>query len=293
MSTQSNAIAKAQQEIASGKRLERPSQGASDFVTLIDYRSRDLRLKTFQDSINDTTTSLNDGVSHLTEAEEILTTAHRLGSEGANAATDDNAYEALATNVDALIERLLTVANSQSGGRYLFAGAASTTQPFEVTARDAAGRPTTIDYRGSDERSKGIIAPGQTVDTIYSGNRVFQSPGADVFQSLIDLRDTLRNPAPDQNTRATTLNARIKEIEVARKSVLSTVGEQASSLENLEALKFRIDDVRVNVQGRMGEIEGTDFAEAAVRFQEQQNAFQATLSVTAKIFEASLVDFVR
>jgi flagellar hook-associated protein 3 FlgL len=282
-----------QQRISSGIKLAKPSDGASDFVTLIDYKSRDQRLGNYQSAIADATSTLNDGVTHLTEAAQILTLAHNAASEGANASADEKSYEALAANIDAYINRMVDVANGKSGGRYLFGGTATTKAPFSVTGVDAVGRPTGIAYGGSDERSQGIIGANLSVDTTYSGNRVFQNPGTDVFQTLLTLRDDLRNPALTQPQRAAQLNQHMQSLDGARNYVLSSVGEQSSALENMEALRTRIDDVRINVQGRVGELEGTDFAEAAVKFQEQQNALNATLAVTAKIFEVSLLDFMR
>ena len=128
LQSQTAAIGDWQAKISSGKRLERPSQGPSDFVSLIDYKARDLRLSTSLGTISDATNDLNEGVSHLTEAGQVLTKAHALASDGANAATDGQQYEALASEVEGLLGRLIDLGNAKVGGRYLFGGTATTTQ---------------------------------------------------------------------------------------------------------------------------------------------------------------------
>lgn len=291
LQAQAAATAKWQTQIASGKRLNKPSDGASDFAALIDYRARDLRLGTSLGTIADAANSLNEGVNHLTEAQSVLTRAHGLAADAANGSSDAATYEAVATEIDGLLARFVDLSNAKTGDRYLFGGTATTTQPFAVTATDASGRPTAIAYQGSDERSKGVVGQGQTVDTIYAGNETFQA-GPDAFQTLMTLRDNLRDPGLTQPQRADLLNQRMAELEASRTTVLNAVGEQSSNLENLQALQTRVQDVRVSVQGRAGELEGTDFAEAAVKFQEQQNAFQATLAVTNKIFAVSMLDYM-
>jgi flagellar hook-associated protein 3 FlgL len=293
MQSQAASVAKWQQAIASGRRLEKPSDGPSDFVAMIDYKARSVRIDTLKTAINDSTTTLNEGVSHLTEAHDVLTKAFTLAADGANAATDDRAYPAIAAEVDALLTRMIEIGNAQPGGRFLFGGTKTATKPFTVATTNLNGQPETIVYNGSDERSKGIIGSGQTVDTTYAGGRVFQDPSADVFQSLIALRNDLQDTSLNQTAKAQALNVRMAEIDKARNRLTATMGEQASSLENLEALNNRLGDVKVNVEGRLGDISGTDFAEAAIKFQEQQNAFQATLAMSAKIFDASLLDFIR
>jgi flagellar hook-associated protein 3 FlgL len=291
LQTQASASAKWQSQILTAKRLNKPSDGASDFVSLVDLKARELRLGTSLGTIADATNALNEGVNHLTEASQVLTHAHSLALDAANASSDGPAYEAIAVEVDALLSRFTDLANAKVGDRYLFGGTATTTKPFEVTATDGNGRPTAITYQGADERSKGVVGQGQTVDTIYVGNQTFQA-GPDAFQTLMTLRDNLRDPSLSQAQRSDLLNQRMAELETARTTVLNTVGEQSSNLESLQALETRVQDVRIGVQARAGELEGADFAEATVKFQEQQNAFQATLAVTSKIFAVSMVDYM-
>jgi flagellar hook-associated protein 3 FlgL len=291
LQSQAAGTAKWQTQILTAKRLNKPSDGASDFVSLVDLKSRELRLGTSLGTIADAANSLNEGVNHLTEAHSVLTRAHDLASDAANTHTDATSYEAIASEIDSLLGRFVDLANAKVGDRYLFGGTATTTPPYEITATDANGKPTAITYRGSDERSKGVVGQGQTVDTIYAGNQTFQ-PGPDAFQVLMTLRDNLRDPSLSQAQRSDLLNQRMAELETTRTTVINTVGEQASSLESLQALQTRVQDVRINVQARAGELEGADFAEATVKFQEQQNAFQATLAVTSKIFAVSMVDYM-
>src|SRR5262249_10317471 len=153
-------------------------------------------------TMSDSTADLNASVAALQDGNQVLNRASQLAQEGINATSEGQDYEALASEVDGLINRVLSTANSQSDGRYLFGGTATTQPPFSVTTQDAQGRPTAVTYAGSAERSNALIGPGQTVDTHYAGSQVFQQPGADVFQSLIGLRDDLRNANLDPNAKA-------------------------------------------------------------------------------------------
>lgn len=293
LQSQSASTAKYQQQITSGVKIERPSDGSVEFVTLIDYKARDARLGNYKETINSATLALNSGVNYLTEANSVLTKAFDLGLDGANAATDGPASLAIATEVDAILDRMIDLSNAKNGDSYMFGGTKISDPPFVVTARDTQGRPLAVSYQGSDERSKGSVSQGYTVDTLYPGNRIFQESGGDAFTSLMALRDALRDTSSPQNVRSTNINAALSQIQNARANVQSTMGEQASSLENLEGINTRIDDLRVNIKERIGTLENTDYAEASVKYQEQQNAFQATLLVTSKMFEFSLMDFVR
>lgn len=290
--SQSAAVAKYQEQISSSLRIQKASDAPGDFVSLIDYKARDARLQNFKGSVNAANLNLNDGVNALTEAGNILTQAHNLGLDGANGATDNQAAAAIATQVDSLLSRLVDVANTKSGDSYLFAGTATTTIPFSISAYDANGRPSAVAYAGSDEKSKGAVGQNLTVDTLYPGNAVFQSSAGDAFQGLVQLRDSLRDPTLTQSARSDAINRSLALIDSARGNVQTTMGAQASTLENLTAVASRIDDVSQNYKLRIGTLENTDYAEATIKLQEQQNAFQASLLVTSKIFDASLQNFI-
>lgn len=289
---QTSQVAKYQQQISSAVRISKASDNPSDFVSLIDYKARDARLQNFKGSVNAANLNLNDGVNALTEAGNILTQAQNLGLDGANAATDDQAAAAIATQVDSLLGRLVDVANSKSGDSYLFAGTATTTKPFSISAYDANGNPSAVSYAGSDEKSKGTVGQNLTVDTLYAGNTVFQSSAGDAFTALINLRDSLRDPSLSQSARANSINQSLSVIDSTRTNILSTMGSQASTLENLTAVSTRIDDVSTNYKEIIGTLENTDYAEATIKYQESQNAFQASLLVTSKMYDASILNFI-
>lgn len=293
LQNQSARVAQWQERISTGLRLNRASDNPSDYSRMLVSKARDQRIDTHLANIAEATAQLNQGVSMLTEANDILVQAQNIARDGANASTGDEAYAALATTVDGLIRRMLEVSNSKFGNRQLFGGTATDTASFVVGSTDANGNPTSILYQGADERAQGSISPDLTVDINYTGEQIFLNNAGNVFQSLMNLRDILRQPGLTQNQRADQLNQNLAQLESARTVVQGTIGEQSSNLENLEALKNRFGEVRLTLRERTAELENADMAEAVIRYQEQMNAFTATLSVSAKLFDVSILDFIR
>jgi flagellar hook-associated protein 3 FlgL len=251
------------------------------------------QLGTYQANAQGATSNLNASVSALQSVNGILTQANQLASEGASSSTDAEGYVALANQVDGLIQQMLSTANTRTDTGYLFGGTASGQVPFKVTAVDASGRPLQISYQGSSERQQILIGPGQTMDQFYAGNQVFQQSGADVFQTLLGMRDDLRNPNLDLTGKAQAMSQRMAQLQQSSNSILDTVGEQSAGLQSLQALNTRIGDLQISVQQRASDLESTDLAQAAVKLQEQQNLYQATLAVTAKLFSNNFLNFVQ
>lgn len=291
---QTAAAAKYQDQISSGLRVKLPSDDPGGYAQLARAKADGLRFDTYRQTMTDATADLNAGVGALRDVNDVLVRAKQIAQEGINETTDPGSAAALATEVDSLIGRVLAAGNTQSAdGKYLFGGTATGAPPFQVAATDAAGRPAAISYAGSADRARALIGPGQTVDTRYAGNQVFQRTGADAFQALIDLRDNLRNTSLSNPARAAALTQSLSAVDAARNAIGDTTGEQAAHLAALDALQNRVGDLRLAAQERAGGIAGTDYAEAVVKLNQQQTALQATVAVSAKLLQPTLLDFIK
>jgi flagellar hook-associated protein 3 FlgL len=288
-------LAKFQSQVTSGLRVQRASDDPRAFPSLVEAKAATNRLATYEITVGDASTTLGNVEGVLQDTNNALVRAKQIALEGADSTTDPASREALAAEVDGLLDRVLQAANSRPDGSALFAGTATATAPFRVATRDAQGRPATIAYDGATEAARVVTGRGTTVDTRLVGSEVFQQTGGDVFATLISLRDTLRGsvPLPPGTTFSAAMTQRIADVDAARTALSSTVGEQASSTATLEGLKNLIADSKLDFTARAGELEGTDFAQAVVKMQEQQTALQAIYAVTARLSDPGLLDFIR
>ncbi|MBI5756901.1 MAG: flagellar hook-associated protein FlgL [Planctomycetales bacterium] len=197
-------LAKLQDQLASGKRLRRASDGPADTVRVLENRAENNRLATHLDTIRDASSVLESSVNALKDARDVLGHVREIAVEANNPAHDPIATEALAHEIDVSLDQMLRVANRQlPDGRHLFGGTASNVTPFEVTAADGAGRPGRVSYRGSEQGSAVLISKAETVDTLIPGSRVFQTRdrGATVFTGSTGAKaGTGTNSATGQGT---------------------------------------------------------------------------------------------
>ena len=280
-------------QISTGVKVKAASDAPAAFASITAARGASKRAGTYQETLNDSTSDLNAGVSVLQETSAVLTKATELAIDGASGSIDATGFEALATEVDSLISRTLTAANQQQDGRYIFGGTATDTPPFRVDTLGPDGRPATIAYDGATERARALVSRSQTVDTRYVGQDVFQSAGQDVFGALIGLRDDLRNSTLTESQKTAAVSARLADIQSARNRVGEVMGEQAGALAGMEAVQTRLSDLKLNADTRAGDLEATDYAAAVVGMKQQEAVFEATLGATSKLLQTSLLDFLR
>jgi flagellar hook-associated protein 3 FlgL len=294
---QTDQLAQLQAQASSGNRILSPSDDPTAEVQVMAGNAQNLRLDSYLSNITTATSSLNGSVSALQEANSILSQARDVAVQGSNSTNDATSFEALAQQVDAFLNRLVNVANTQDNGHYLFSGTATTTAPFKVAAADGQGRPQSVVYQGSQDTGTVTVNQQQSVATRYPGSQIFQTSAGgagDAFAVLMQLRDDLRNTkgmGSAQQLQA--LSQDVGAIDQVNSQVLQTTGEQSASLQSLDALQSRLKEVQLNTQEFVSNTGGADLSKVVIGMTEQQNLLRLTLASAAQVFNQSLLDFIK
>jgi flagellar hook-associated protein 3 FlgL len=107
--------------------------------------------------------------------------------------TNATQQQALASQVDSLLQEAVTVANTKYAGKYVFGGTASTIAPVI-----ANGQPvSSVTFNGNSNAQSEQLYNGDAVNTSVTLQQAFNynapDGSPDVFQALIRLRDTIAN----------------------------------------------------------------------------------------------------
>ncbi len=286
-------LSKFQEQVTTGKRLLRPSDGPSDTALVRASKSEDQRLEAQLNNIRDALTTLQTSEDGLLQVRDILTEASQTAITANDPTADSAAGTGSIVELQNLIDRLFSVANQRlPDGRYLFSGTTTDQKPFDVTARDADGNPTVVTYQGSLDNVKTLVGRNQTVDTIRSGQGALE----DAFKALIALRDDLSKPLSTtwtQSLRSQALGQRITQLDLATQDALAQLGAQGVDAQNLTAIRSRGEDIQTELRKYIDELESADLPQAIIGLQTQENMYQAGLAVAARINNLSLVDFLQ
>ena len=157
---------------------------------------------------------------------------------------------------------------------------------------------TSIDFSGSQGVEDSTSSRFVTIDSSSIsrvGDDVLEFPGtSDIFQLVHQLIGDLRNDRDLQNQqRAEVLNRRLAELISMGDHVLSFVGEQSASLQTLEALNERIDNLKLEAETKLVDLQATDIPETVLRLENSLSLLEYTYAVTAKVSSLQLIDFLR
>lgn len=271
-------LAKTQEQISTGRILNRPSDSPTGVSVAMRLRA------SLADQAQFTRNS-EDGLGWLGQIDNVLSgvvdqvrRSRDLALQGANTgAMSTAARNALATEVEQIRLSLISSANASYLGRPVFGGITS-----GPTAFDAAGT-----YIGTPGAVNRTVADGVQVRVDVDGPTVFGPNGANLFDQLDDLAIALRagNNAGLQ-TALGDLGAALENVT----SVMADVGTRFGRLERAAQLA---KDATLNLTSSLAEVEATDLPRATVDLQMQELAFQAALAATARVTQPSLLDFLR
>ena len=274
---------KLQEQITTGKKINRASDDPAGARRVLSLRAEGLRLGQYSKNIGTSIQSLEYSASVLNNAADFLSRIQELAIQGVNGATDQGGRDAIASEINGIIESMLQIANTSRMGLYIFAGTKTTTIPFEST-RNSAGDVSAVTYMGNREKIKYPVGPGFSSQVNQPGAEAFMDN--DLFSSIISLRDSLATGAL-QFARNEMTN-----IENAHTDITHFISKAGATSSALGFSENRIKDTQVALQATLGDVEGADLAELVLKLKEQEGVLQASLASGVFMLNTSILDYM-
>lgn len=309
-------LARTQQEMSTGKRVLRPS----DDPLVI---SRLLSIQGALESNNQYVRNIDDGLSYLYAADtalgsagDLLHDAHELAVQGANGTLNEEDMSYIARQVDKMIDNMINLANTDLGGKYIFAGKLNNLPPF---TRDG----DVIKYHGDFALIEREIAFGTAYDVAKSGvDRGGATPPTDpenygtfglavtpnplgeppyefelmkkpngeyygVFGTLFELRNALDSGDSLKVNEA--LGSVLKETDF----LLQERVKVGARTRHFESVKDQILDHEIRLKQIELDLGSVQMEKVSIDFAQQTLTYQAALGAGAQILQTSLLHFLR
>jgi flagellar hook-associated protein 3 FlgL len=277
---------KIQEQGTSRQAISRPSDDPVGTAKSLQVRNAQAANAQYSRNIDDGNGWLGTVDTTLTSTTNIMNRIRDLTVQGANEGTmSPTAKQAIATELNSLKDQLLTQANASYLGRPIFAGNTTTGVAFD---------PTTYAYNGDPTNASTVqrrVDANTLVRVDANGAAVFGTANADptLDTSVFTLVDNIVN---DLNT-GTNIGARLTEIDQRMEAIR---GQQAVTGTN-QTMLTRAEDANANrtvsLESQRSSVEDVDLAKVILDLQTQQTTYQASLAITAKVLQPSLMDFLR
>ncbi|HET6466492.1 MAG TPA: flagellar hook-associated protein FlgL [Nitrospiria bacterium] len=278
---QSNAeqIAKLQQNLATGKKINQPSDDPVGTSQLLGFDVVQNKIDQYNRNLDSLDGSLKLTNTTLDAALQVLSTVKQVAMNQSTGSMTPEQIATASSQIQAGFDQLLQIANSTDNGQYLFSGFLT-----NVPAYDNSGA-----YQGDGGVNSVEAGVGVTIARNLPGQDVFgsASTGVDIFGLLNTLKTAIANN--DQPT----IQASLATLDQASNQVAQAQAELGVREQTLQTQQDRLKNLSSSVDQLRSKIEHADPAEIITKFQYQLTALQATQEATAKLLQTSLMDYLK
>lgn len=272
---------KLQDQMASGKRINKPSDDPVGISFSLRYRSEISLNDQYQRNVDSATSWLEYADKMLEQVGNVMQRARELAVQGATGTNPQDALDTIASEIEQLYDQTLSIANSQFNGKYVFNGEKTDVRPY------------TFASAGSEETDNGKImfeiGIGVRMPVNVTGNEVFGQPGTtnNMFNILQNLSSSLKNGNLSGVGKA------IELMDQRLGAVLANRADIGAKTNRIELAEDRLKDININLSGLQSKTENADMAAVIMNLKMDENVYQASLSAGARIIRPTLIDFLR
>ncbi len=272
-----------QEQLASGKRINRPSDDPSGAEAVIDLQTSQKEIGQFQRSAQSASEKLTAADDALNGFLTMLERVQTLNAQGLSDTGTQQTRDYVATELSTMQARFLRTANLKNGDDYLFGGTRQNAPPFDPATGLPSATPSTAQHM-QIEPGANAIAVGVTAESFFSDatSNIF----TDLTTAIAALHGT-GDAAADRLTLENTMT-RLGVYRDLANTAQATVGV------NMNVTEIAMENLGSNsltIQERISTVEDADFAKTAVDLSDTQRGLDATLQVIAK-GRRSLFDFL-
>ncbi|MFH2123544.1 MAG: flagellar hook-associated protein FlgL [Pseudomonadota bacterium] len=306
---------------ATGIKLNKPSDDPAAIRPVLTTRTQIRSTDRYLDTMGVSLDKMEATDGNLEHVENILQRVKEITINSINGAMSPADMTVFADEISQLRQELLDAANATVDGKYIFAGYQEDIQPFiENTAYDPAlyneadSATWPYIYQGDAYPTELEITPGERLQTNLTGNDLFMGisnnvmqagpipPAAgypsdagrvDIFSVLTRVEEALRAGNIDDPAGAGGgLQLQLENIDTAAdqsRRLRSQLGNRAS---RVETAMMHQEDVRIDLSQILSRYQDADAIETFAAITKQETAFQAALSITAKVSQISILDYL-
>ena len=276
LGTISDELNKANEVASTGKRINKLSDDPVGLTQSLSIQSSLANIEQMQRNIDYGQSWLNSSESALTSVSNILSDTKALCVQMASGTVGADQRAAAAENVQNNLDEIVSLANTNVNGSYIFAGSKTDTVPFD---QDGTGNVT---YNGDNTAFSIKISNNASIEIGSDGQAVFGT----LFTTLSDLKTAL------QNNDVTGIQDAMGKLDDSMNDISAKISDIGSKTDRMDIKKNIFQDLNLTNTTRLSTIEDADMAQAIMDVSAAQLTYQAALASSSKVMSLSLVDYL-
>ena len=270
-----------QEQISSQKRVTNPADDPSAFGQIVLDKSALSQTTQWVRNINFGTSRVNAADQALGQVQNLITRVRELTIQASSDTTSAEGRQSIAKEVRQLQRQLVQLGNTEVAGQAVFGGTKTDVQPFPITSGD------TVAYQGNSETQSIAVGENQTVQILVPGSSIFTGSTTNMFDSLRDLLTAL-----ESNNRSG-IQAGLGNLDLATAQISDVQGTVGALANRLQVTHDALDTATLTITKSISDNQDADLATAITQLRLQEVAVQAASETFTKIFDSSLINYLR
>ncbi len=299
-------------EVSTGLKVHTP--GDTNVAGIVSkYKEALASIKGYRDRISNVRGMLDFQESIVSQSDEVLVRAKEIAAQAANETLGSEERFQMSSEIWALRDQLVSLANSKYQGKYIYGGADDDDPPFDgQTYSVPSSGSASIRYTFDSETG---TSQTRTVNVTDSVSVTVNTPGSTVFNNAIFALERLGRsmsgyktlPASGQpdgtggaytfpseyTTQTQDIKSAMALLDTARGTDLTpervSVGARLRRLDGAASL---LDLSEANSQSVLSSLQDADSAVSISNLTQAQNALQASLQVTSRVLNLNILQYI-
>lgn len=265
------------------KKINELSDDPVGLVTVLNLKSSLENINQMERNISLGKSWITAGETALSQVQDILSQTKELCVQMSSANVNPTERANAMSVVDGQLRQILSLANTQAGGRYIYSGTNTETIPFAFN-----GTETQVLYSGNDSAFSIMTSKDTNIEIGRDGEDIFGDNWDDnnIFKTLIDIKTHL------QDDNVPEIQAAMNKLDAHLTTIRGAVSNGAGKMIRLNVREEIIQDLQLTYTNRTAELEEADITEAIMNLNAKELAYNAALNSASKVMKLSLVDYV-
>jgi flagellar hook-associated protein 3 FlgL len=267
---------KYQNQLATGKKISRPSDDPVVAMKGIEYRSNLTQIEQYKRNLSEAYTWMESSDSALDKATQALQRIRELVVQASNDTYEISQRQSIANEIRELKDHLASIANTKIGDKYIFNGSDTTTPPVDL---GGGIYPTNSDPVEIE---------------VFSGVRMqVNIDPTNVFSSA--LFTDINNLEADLNGGSTgaVIGNYLNVIDGHIQNFVAERAELGARYNRVELVDQRVQTQEVVANRIIADNEDADLERVITDLKMQESVHRAALGVGARVMQPTLLDFLR
>lgn len=303
-----NNLKKINNQLSSGKEISRPSDNPYKAARSMQLSSDIKAAIQYNENIKDTTNWLDTTDTALQQLEKSFQRIRELMVSGGNAAYGSDEKKAIKDEINEKVNEIAQILNTNFDGKYIFGGTKVNSKPVAVQADGTTGN-NKLYYSSSDgtiiadpstSNEMEMLASGLIVEISQGVTMKYNVSSTEILEfgegankvNVMNLLTDITNSLDSEDSSEVTGNL-LSQMDSTISNLLKIMSEVGAKQNRMEAAATQNEDQILNLKDVLSKTEDIDFAEKTIEATVAQTVYMASLQVSARIIQPTLLDFLR